>query len=249
MTHIRKFSPEVTRNLKHYVYLYLDPRDAEIFYVGKGRGNRAFSHLNDGSESQMAERIVEIRQTGHEPVVEILAHGFEDPEAAYRLEAAAIDLIGTSSLTNAVRGWRSGTYGRMGAEQIRALYGAEKAKIEHPVILIRINRLFRYGMSKMELYDATRGIWRVGEDREKVEFAFAVYEGVVQEVYKIKAWFPAGSTLSTRGDLVDPHRWEFVGRVADDPVRDRYRYKSVGHVWDEGARNPIRYINVKGQAR
>lgn len=97
----------------------------------------------------------------------------------------------------------------------------------------------------MELYDATRGIWRVGEDREKVDYAFAVYEGVVQEVYRVEQWFPAGTTFSTRGDLTDPDRWEFVGHLAEDEIRHRYRYTSVRHIWDQGARNPVRYVNVK----
>lgn len=37
-------SPYVAEQLGWYVYLLRDPRDAEVFYVGKGRGNRVFAH-------------------------------------------------------------------------------------------------------------------------------------------------------------------------------------------------------------
>lgn len=242
---MHEFSPEVARRLGHYVYLYVDPSTDDVFYVGKGRGNRAFSHLADTSESEKADRIAEIRQLGREPIVEILVHGLKTQEEAYRVEAAVIDLLGTGRLTNTVRGWRSGTYGRMSTEQIEAQYGADEVEVTHPAILIRINQLFRYGMTPLELYEATRGHWIVGENREKVDLALAVFQGVVQEVYRVEAWFPAGSTfLQREGVKLGSERWEFVGRIAESDARDRYRMKSVRHYWGAGAQNPIRYLNL-----
>lgn len=39
------FPPEVVEKLKSYVYRLIDPRNGETFYVGKGKGNRVFSHV------------------------------------------------------------------------------------------------------------------------------------------------------------------------------------------------------------
>jgi hypothetical protein len=133
----------------------------------------------------------------------------------------------------------------MSVDQIEALYAATPVEIDVPTILIRINELFRYGMSPIELYDATRGIWRIGHDRTKAKFAMAIFEGVIQEVYEIQGWFPAGSTLSTRGEMKEEGRWEFVGRIAEDSVRTGYRMKSVRQYFPLGDQNPVRYVNVR----
>ena len=242
---IRGFSPVLAKKLGYYVYLYVNPLNGTVFYVGKGKDNRVFSHLNDKADAEKTRTIREIRANGKEPRIEILAHGLSSEEAAYRIEAAVIDALGVDSLTNDVRGWRSGHYGRMDVEKLVSLYEAKDAAIKEPAILIRINQLFRYGMSDVELYDSTRGIWRVGPKREKARLAFAVFESIVQEVYEIHQWFPAGTTFSTRGPtgLDDPDRWEFVGRLATESIRRRYRLKSVRRYLNANSQNPIAYVN------
>ena len=69
-------------------------------------------------------------------------------------------------------------------------------------------------------------------------------EGVVQEVYEIRDWYSAGSTLSSRTDAPDPDRWEFVGSLAPPKIRNRYRYKAVRSYLPPKSQNPIRYVNV-----
>ena len=102
---------------------------------------------------------------------------------------------------------------------------AKPVVVREPAILITINRLYRSDMSPLELYEATRGTWVVGPRRDKAELALAVYQGVVREVYRIRAWHPAGTLeYQTRSDLRPEdlgRRWEFEGEVAVD-VRDRY---------------------------
>lgn len=46
MKTIDNFSEETIKNLKSYVYKLIDPRDGKVFYVGKGKGNRVFSHMH-----------------------------------------------------------------------------------------------------------------------------------------------------------------------------------------------------------
>src|SRR4051794_24840037 len=100
-----RFPPEVIKRLKSYVYAYVDPRGGEVFYVGKGLGNRAFQHLNVDTKSAKAKRIRQIRKEGLSPQIDILVYGLTAAEA-HRVEAVCIDLVGLSKLTNLISGQR-----------------------------------------------------------------------------------------------------------------------------------------------
>lgn len=241
---MREFPRSIHEKLNFYVYLYTDPRDGEIFYVGKGYGNRAFAHLKEESEKEKVKRIQDIRNDGQEPRIEVLVHGIENDETAKKIEASVIDLIGITKLTNLQRGYESRDYGRMSIEQINATYDVEKVEIAEPALLININRSFRFGMAQIELYDATRSAWVIGDRKGAAKFALAVYQGVVQEVYEIKGWYPNNSTFNTRKPddaEISEERWEFVGRIAESAVRSKYLYKDVSDY--VGTQNPIKYVN------
>lgn len=239
------FIPAVAKKLKFYIYIYIDQRDNSIFYVGKGKNNRAFSHLVDNNKSEKVQRIREIYAAGLEPKIEILIHGIIKDDEIKRIEASIIDLIGIGNLSNIQRGYGSGDYGRMSIEQINALYASEEVKVTEPALLININKTFYYGISAIDLYDSTRAAWSIGKAKEKVEYAFAVYQGIVKEVYSIQGWFPAYTTFNTKKpDATNPSekKVEFIGRLADNDVREKYINKSVAKYM--GPRNPINYVNV-----
>lgn len=241
-----RIPPEVARHLGYYVYLYVDPRDGRPFYVGKGQGVRILAHLGAAGESRKARTMAELREQGLEPRLDVLAHGLPDEETALRIEAAAIDLLGLDDLTNEVRGWRSIEMGRLPLSELMIYYAAEPVEVTDQALLIRINRLYRHGMSAVELYEATRGVWRVGLRREGAKYALAVFEGVVRETYVIESWHPAASTAySTRdtAEMSTEGRWEFTGRVAPDEVRDRYFGKSVAAYFRRGQQSPVVYVN------
>ncbi len=93
----------------------------------------------------------------------------------------------------------------------------ESIDVTEPAVLIRISQLFDPRMSAEALYEATRGVWKMGPRREAARYAMAVAEGIVREVYEIGRWHPAGSTpYATRGaaQVEIEDRWEFTGGVA-----------------------------------
>ena len=51
---------EIAEILKSYVYIYIDPRNGEPFYIGKGKGNRLFTHLDEQSDTKKVTRIAQI---------------------------------------------------------------------------------------------------------------------------------------------------------------------------------------------
>jgi hypothetical protein len=161
-----------------------------------------------GQGHEKTKRIAKIKRAGKEPRIEILRHGLTEEMAAH-VEAAAIDLLGLPILTNALRGEKSTAYGRAPIEEI-ITWAAPPANITHSTVLITINQRYRHDMPATALYEATRGVWVIGERREKAELAMAVFGGVVREVYRVRAWHPAGTLpYSTREDA---HRFKGCGR-------------------------------------
>ncbi len=116
------------------------------------------------------------------------------------------------------------------------------------VIAIKVNQAYRENMTELELYEATRGYWKIDVKRaEKAEYVFSVYKGIIKEVYKIKEWLPAGTIpRSTLPDAETPaDRYEFVGEVAEETIRNKYIEKSIANLYRKGEANPIKYFYTK----
>lgn len=243
---LEKFSPKTISELGYYVYIYSDPDTHKPFYVGKGKGNRAFDHLTDTKDSEKVRYLKRLKDEGKEPIIELLVHGV-DNETAEKVEAAVIDLIGKENLTNAQLGHGAKVYGRITVDRIEARYNYSELTDDdftENVMLININRLYHNDMTPMELYDATRGLWPVNmENASKVKYACAVYRGMTLEVYKVAAWFPAYSTMMTREEEhTRTERFEFVGNIAEEEIRNKYKDKSVASYYGKGAQKNYRYL-------
>jgi hypothetical protein len=65
----------------YYVYVYIDPRNYEEFYYGKGKGSRKEAHLSDGSDSQKAKRIADIHKEGLAPIIRVIARDLSEHDA------------------------------------------------------------------------------------------------------------------------------------------------------------------------
>ena len=118
----------------------------------------------------------------------------------------------------------------------------EQQDIKDNITVIKINETYYEGISAEALYDYTRGIWyrnlkSVSDD----EYALSVVNTIVIEVYKIDHWVP-GTKAAFKMRKVDPkeaaRRIAFVGKVAEDSVRNRYIGKSVSHLYKRNASNP-----------
>jgi|GEM_PF-278174 len=85
-----------------YVYVYIDPRNFEEFYYGKGKGNRKEAHLkfdeNSDNDSEKTKIIKEIKNEGLEPIIKVIAKGLTEKEALL-VEKALIWKLG-KTLTN-----------------------------------------------------------------------------------------------------------------------------------------------------
>lgn len=87
----------------YYVYQLIDPRNGQPFYIGKGSGNRAYSHakFKDGNNNPHKDRVIKkIINEQLEPLVEIVHDNIHCETKAYDLETELIRKIGISNLTN-----------------------------------------------------------------------------------------------------------------------------------------------------
>lgn len=238
-----QFSQSVIDKIRSYVYLLKDPRNGQIFYIGKGTGNRIFTHINEAihnpMETDKLKRIRRIRKSGREVQYEILRHGLEEEEAL-EVEAAIIDYISPSKLTNENIGSDSTKRGRMTIPEIIAAYDPQPIIIQEPALLITPRKLYKRNISAKQLYEITRGNWVIGKNRDKVKYAFALKSGVVLQVYRIDKWNPVKArSLEQKRQ----NRWRFNGEKAIN--MEHYIGKSVLSYFARGSRNPIKYVNCK----
>jgi len=66
---------------QYYVYVYIDPRNFEEFYFGKGMGSRKDAHLTDSSDSEKAKRIAAITKAGMSPIIRVIARDLSEHDA------------------------------------------------------------------------------------------------------------------------------------------------------------------------
>ena len=197
---IKFFSEKAIEHLNgFYVYALIDPRNNQVFYIGKGTGNRVFSHEIESGKSPKSEKaklqkIREIEKSGHDVKRILINWGMTEPEA-FVAEATLINLmsyLSSDTLTNAVAGHH--VHEALSVEDFEIMYGAEHLQpedIRHSIMVIKINKLYRRDMSSKELYDAVRGNWRASLNsiqRRNVEYVFGVYNQLIVAVYKPDEW-------------------------------------------------------------
>jgi len=237
---MEQFPPEVIYKLKTYVYRLIDPRNGETFYVGRGNGNRLYSHVRDelGNESDEVgdklRRIREIRIAGFEVAHVVHRHGMES-YVAKEVEAALIDAY--PGLTNVMGGEESGDRGAMHADEIVREYLAEPAVLEHRALLISVNR----SASERPLYEAARYAWKLSQKRAKeAEVVLACEKGIIRGAFIPEQWMEATAD-NFPGYPDRPGRLGFIGHGAPREIETRYVGKKIPDEYRFGTANPIRY--------
>lgn len=223
------------------MYRLIDPRNGETFYVGKGRGNRVFSHIHDEGNLEgdpvdnKSSRIRSIRASGFEVAHVIHRHGM-DEATAIEVEAALIDAY--SGLANVADGSGSGDFGAMHADEVILRYSAQPAEFRHKAILITVNQ----SAADRSLYEATRFAWKISIPRaEEAEIVLSVVHGLIVAAFIPDQWLRANSdNFPGREDR--PDRVGFVGHDAPADIASLYVGKRVPDRYRKrGSANPIRY--------
>lgn len=266
------FSPSTVEKIGSYVYMLFDPNYRSVpFYIGKGKGNRVFSHAegdekameedaikvaDDAEDAESAEAVAidpkleEIRKIharGDKVLCTIVDYGRSDM-SALKLESALIELVGRMlpcALTNKVRGHGSAQM-MVDAEDLDRQFSVENLETDERVLVIKIEHLWR------QLIEEFKSPARVPNNRiyEAVRASWVVSEKRAESAKYVLA--VAGGIV--RGVYVSEN-WEPESdgsnrrRFRTDPdgvpqeIRDSFLNTSVAYMSKRGQANPVFYMN------
>lgn len=263
------FDEKTQQELKVYVYMLIDPQDIKPFYVGKGKNNRVFEHMNraltDSDVSTLKyDKIREIVDDKKQTVKHVIVrHGLSDSEA-FQIEASLIDTLNYCGLglSNLQGGHNSIDKGLMTSEEIIRLYNAQPLEsIGNDCVLININKTYSRGNGTDAIYQATKETWFINKNKVKqLKYVLSEYRGLVVEVFEVDndGWYqklrPKNKTVrdnnrqpildekgKKRIEIVQALGFGFNGKPAPQEIRELYINKSVAHKKIQGQANVIRY--------
>jgi uncharacterized protein len=246
------FDQKTVEEIKFYVYALFDPEQPRVpFYIGKGKGNRVFSHaqgvnldqLEETTLSLKSEKIAEILRRGNKVRHTIIQYELTE-EHALRVESALIDMVNhilPETLTNLISGIGAAE-NFIDAGDLAAEKCAIPLEAKQPLLLIKIERnwsqlLERYGrisdIPPHEIYEATRAYWRIDVNRaRKADLVLSVARGLVRGVFVANEWQDAPEGKK-----------QFVGDDVTQSLGIHLFNRSVSHLFPRGAQTPIRYLS------
>ena len=251
-----KFDDVAAKKIGFYVYALADPRTNKVFYVGKGKKNRWYDHIDSANNSKSKSDISlklstinEIHNSGNKVAVHLVRHGIANESVAYEIEAAVIHAYKLMDKTDIdlsnIAEVHHPEHGLMGIGLAQSIYNAKPApKITEPVVILKISKLWYPDMPDEELMEATTGWWQHRKIQENAKYAFAVSRGVIREVYRINSWRERhkGDRGYKRSDRSKP-RWGFPDGCVVAPELSHYVNKSVKHLFKTGDQTVNKFIN------
>lgn len=233
-----EFDHKTCEEMKYYVYALIDPRDNKPFYVGKGKENRVFAHVDEAletsNETDKLDLIRGIKDEGYKVDQVILRHGL-DENTAFIIEASLLDFASyfKFDLTNLVLGHHSSVFGAMKVEEIIRKYNAPPLdELGDDCVIININRRYRETRNDVSIYDVTKGHWAMSNPITRgIKYVLAEYKSFIVEVFEVEIWEPVETGTRIR--------WEFTGKIAPDEIKSKYLNRKIHK--SRGAANPISY--------
>lgn len=126
--------------------------------------------------------------------------------------------------------------------------------VKHRIMVIKINQLYKENISKEDLYDAVRGVWRASIKRaQTIEYVFGVYHSMIVAIYKPTQWYICKNAVDMipRGEALTPrieNRIFFIDKSYEsgapyDANQEFYIGKSIANLEKIAkAQNPVTYL-------
>ncbi|MCD4827472.1 MAG: hypothetical protein K8Q99_06835 [Acholeplasmataceae bacterium] len=255
------FDQLTTAKLNYYVYALENQETNRIFYVGKGKGNRVFSHqegvlkqqdMFDGENSNdKNNEIANILRQGNKVRSYIVRWNLQEKEAL-KLESSIIDLLNLNKifdLTNIVRGNQT-EFGITTTQEISNRFNATpllESEINDKIIFVNINKEYYNCLESGhinfdKIYEKTRYSWLVALWRaNQAKYICTVYRGIVKATFlKEGDWFlhREYDQVTKAGKKIKKKRYAFNGTLVENSFYDN---KDVSVFYKKGSIGPIKY--------
>lgn len=258
------FSSKTIESIDYYVYVLVDPLDKKIFYIGKGKGNRVFSHVENvkkkmcsnhsfqNNQKDKESKIAEIlsRNKNNEVITYIVRYGLTN-EHALLIESVLIDvfkhkldvsLSDIDSIANEANGYET-SKGCVSTEDLENYFsGKNVADLNDGSKYLAIN-ISLLSKDPEEIYNRVRFSWKLNkETADQADYILATHAGLILGVYKLdaKKW----CLVEEKVESTSLPRYYFN----EDPdaeltdVRKRLVGSLLPKKRERGAANPIWYI-------
>jgi len=253
----RAFNRNYPDRLLYYVYALIDPRDHTVFYIGKGKKERLFNHvqeacrlssqnitLTEKNYGQKLERIIDIHNSNNKVEMYILHYGLTEEHALLAESILidvfqkfnAIDTTAINELTNSISGFDC----KHGFTSITDL-GNNLTKEEVEVLCnekLLVIKISGKETSENEIYERVRKYWRLNPKKaDKATYIAACRNGIVVGLFKNNSGW---KKIQNPVNNYDVGRFYFEGEsVKEDNIRARFIGKVIKY--PRGAQNPILY--------
>ncbi|WP_238418969.1 GIY-YIG nuclease family protein [Gordonia sp. 'Campus'] len=247
--------------LGSYVYALVDPRDASVFHVGVGRGDRVYRYaaaavagvVPDPADIVGDDEPAHVAAAIEDHVRDIDADGFgvehwilrydvktiETSESqALSLHGAALDGVMLAGAEPHATGHdATHTEKPWPVEELVLRYAAPVSPpLPEPCVLVKVDAAARSDATADVIYEHARSAWRAGPHRTVPDLPVLVFaDDLVRAVHRVDYW---ESFRDSEGNL-DPKRWVYTGRP-DPELEARYVGTSLREVRGErgGKWNP-----------
>ena len=226
---------------RFYVYVFFNNTWNEVFYVGKGTGNRVFDHekcaINTDGVSEKLDLIRQIHAENLEVIKDIKAHNLTSDEA-FIVESILINEYQLKTLTNIVDGHHSEFYSSHKVEEIEEMYNCKEIELipDDKFVCLNINNSF---VKEDDLYEKVRSAWTLDPKRAyKANYILIVWKGIVKEMYKNVEWTELFGPWNTYKRPI--RKWKFT---ANKVKRHQYLGTDISK-YIKFKQNPVRYYNI-----
>lgn len=223
---------------EYYVYRLVDPNTGHTFYVGKGKGNRVFQHVEEAKKlistdedegSLKIQQINQITERDKKEVIHIIHRWGMTENEALEVEAALIDVYPALSLTN-IQSGHGVERGMISADKWRemqeiAVY--EEPDVDYVIIKIREEILKNHNY---DIYRTTRKAWNAKlSSANRYKYVFSVINGIVKEVFEVSRWY----TSADEGERIEfegrPCNEEWTKQVIGKKIPEKYRKRGLAN--------------------